>query len=184
LPAALAAIIDQGTEQHFAVGAALLSPGECSNALWCIQAGLVRSYALDAHGKSRNLGFYGPGSFLSGQLTLENSQVCCGEQVLGVSALVATQAHAVSLKAINQLRQQDAEVANWIFRHLMLRTSSQQQHSADLLQRSATERYLELLKTQPDIAKSVALHQIADWLGITAVALSRIRRKLKANGDF
>ena len=49
---------------------------------------------------------------------------------------------------------------------------------ADLAQRSAGERYQELLATQPDIVDRVPLHQIAAWLGITPVALSRIRRRL------
>jgi CRP-like cAMP-binding protein len=181
LPQTLAAFIEQRPVQHFTVGAALLTPNERSNTLWWIDSGLVRTYALDAQGNSRNLGFHGPGSFLCGQLTLQNGQVCCGGQALGVSALVTTEAISVPLKVIDQMRLQDTQIADWIIRYLLLHSSSQQQHNAALLQRSATERYQELLQTQPNIAHSVALHQIADWLGITPVALSRIRRKLKAN---
>jgi CRP-like cAMP-binding protein len=179
-PAPLAALIERSPTHHFAIGAALLTPGERSNVLWCIQDGLVRMYALDPNGNNHNLGFFGAGRFVSGQLTLRNGQICCGDQALGVAALIQTTAVAVPLDAIEQLRQQHTEVADWVIAQLLERASSQQRQATDLLQRSATDRYLDLLQTQPDIAKHVALHQIAGWLGITPVALSRIRRKLKA----
>lgn len=44
---------------------------------------------------------------------------------------------------------------------------------------SAQERYLELLKTYPDIENRVLLKHIASFLGITQVSLSRIRAGLQ-----
>lgn len=46
------------------------------------------------------------------------------------------------------------------------------------LQNTASERYQALLAEHPDWAKRVPLRHLASYLGITDVALSRIRRQL------
>ena len=46
------------------------------------------------------------------------------------------------------------------------------------LQLTATERYLALQDEHPDWLARIALRHLASWLGITDVALSRIRRRL------
>lgn len=48
----------------------------------------------------------------------------------------------------------------------------------DIHQKSTTERYLELVKKYPDILESVALRDIASYLLVTPVYLSRIRKNL------
>ncbi len=47
-----------------------------------------------------------------------------------------------------------------------------------LLLKTAEERYLELLETQPHILERLPQHYIASYLGIRAPSLSRIRNKL------
>lgn len=46
------------------------------------------------------------------------------------------------------------------------------------LSESAEERYLKLMKEQPDLFQMVALKHIASYMGITPQALSRIRRRI------
>ena len=43
---------------------------------------------------------------------------------------------------------------------------------------SGREKYLDLIANFPEIALHVPLHQIASYLGITDVTLSRIRKGL------
>ena len=43
----------------------------------------------------------------------------------------------------------------------------------------ATQRYLKLCKKIPDIESLIPQYQIASYLGITPVQLSRIRKKMK-----
>tara|TARA_R110002072_G_scaffold64203_2_gene159289 strand:+ start:135362 stop:135973 length:612 start_codon:yes stop_codon:yes gene_type:complete len=51
-----------------------------------------------------------------------------------------------------------------------------------LLMRDASERYLNLLKMEPEVAKRVPQYQLASYLGITASALNRVIKKLKTDG--
>ncbi len=48
----------------------------------------------------------------------------------------------------------------------------------ELLQLSAEERYRRFLKEYPGLERRIKQHYIATYLGITPVALSRIRRKI------
>lgn len=48
----------------------------------------------------------------------------------------------------------------------------------NLYQKSLTERYLELVEKYPDVLDQVALRDIASYLLVTPIYLSRIRKKL------
>lgn len=53
-----------------------------------------------------------------------------------------------------------------------------EERSKELATLTAEQRYLKLLKTQPQIIQNVPLQYIASFLGIKAESLSRIRRNL------
>jgi len=50
------------------------------------------------------------------------------------------------------------------------------------ISKTEEERYLLLLKKQPDIIKRVPQYMIAQYLGIEAESLSRIRKRISKNG--
>tara|TARA_A100001011_G_scaffold299098_1_gene312159 strand:- start:528 stop:1133 length:606 start_codon:yes stop_codon:yes gene_type:complete len=52
-----------------------------------------------------------------------------------------------------------------------------------LITKSAEERYVDLVKNHPKIIQSISLKMIASYLGITDVALSRIRSRLSKRGS-
>ena len=52
------------------------------------------------------------------------------------------------------------------------------QHCIDLQTLSATDRYLKLLTTYPDLFQLVPLYHIANYLGIAPKSLSRIRNSI------
>jgi CRP-like cAMP-binding protein len=182
LPAALRALIDRTAVRDFASGATLIDVADGAPPVWYIESGLVRLYALDADGHSYNLGFHAEGELVSGRLALGADQVCCVDRALGVEALQATRARPLALAELDRLRRSDAEVANWLVERLLQLNAERLGRETDLVQRSATERYLELLRKQAGIIEHVPLQQIASWLGITPVALSRIRRRVRQPG--
>ena len=52
-----------------------------------------------------------------------------------------------------------------------------------LITQTAEERYVDLVKNHPKIINSISLKMIASYLGITDVALSRIRARLAKKGN-
>ena len=51
-------------------------------------------------------------------------------------------------------------------------------HSVSMISDSAKDRYLELMKTKPQIMQNVPLKHIATYMGITDSSLSRIRKEV------
>ncbi|MFM1960533.1 MAG: hypothetical protein RL588_2050 [Pseudomonadota bacterium] len=58
------------------------------------------------------------------------------------------------------------------------------QREEDLLCLAAEARYLAFVRRDPDLAQRLELQEIASFLRITPVALSRIRRRLRLRGDL
>jgi hypothetical protein len=54
-------------------------------------------------------------------------------------------------------------------------------HSVSIIADPARDRYINLLKSKPDIVQNVPLKQIATYLGITDTSLSRIRKEIIDN---
>ena len=53
-----------------------------------------------------------------------------------------------------------------------------------LITQTAEKRYVDLVKNHPKIINSISLKMIASYLGITDVALSRIRSRLAKKGNI
>jgi CRP-like cAMP-binding protein len=51
------------------------------------------------------------------------------------------------------------------------------------LSQTPEQRYLHLLETQPDFLQKIPQHYLANYLGITPVSLSRIRRRIFATRE-
>jgi CRP-like cAMP-binding protein len=179
LPAALRALIDRSAARDFATGATLIDVGDSAPPVWFIESGLVRLYALDADGHAYNLGFHADSELVSGRLVLGTDRGCCIDRALGVEALQATRARRLALAELDRLRRQEPEVSNWLIERLLQLNAERLGRAADLVQRSAAERYAELLRKQAGVIERVPLKQVAAWLGITPVALSRIRRRMR-----
>jgi hypothetical protein len=52
-------------------------------------------------------------------------------------------------------------------------------HSLSLITTEAKDRYLNLMKNQPEIIQNIPSKYIATYLGITDTSLSRIRKEIK-----
>lgn len=179
---ALHALVASSPAREFEAGATLIDPAARQAPLWYVHDGLLRLYLLGPAGDHYNLGFHGPGELVAARFALRDGAVCCAERALGVDALQPTRASALSVAAIDRLRREDAGFSGWLIERLLQLSAERLGREADLVQRSASERYRELLDKRPGLLKQVPLQQIAAWLGITPVALSRIRRRLGSGG--
>lgn len=78
----------------------------------------------------------------------------------------------------NRLCQQyptlEQTMTRWICQRFML----YRQRVILQLQNTPTQRYQELVANEPELLDRVPLHELASYLGITPVSLSRIRHKL------
>jgi hypothetical protein len=84
----------------------------------------------------------------------------------------------LSKKGLESLKRSNLEVANLIIRFYSRSLILSQKRMDSLQFESASKRYLNLLRDQPNLIHKVPLQHVASFLGITQETLSRIRANL------
>jgi CRP-like cAMP-binding protein len=159
--------------RHLAGGELLLRSGDEVRAVWRVEAGLVRLYYLAADGMQRNRSFHAEGQWLGAGVPLSVSQSPYMIEALEPTVLV--ELRYPSLQAWMDVDAVRVRLADALAATVRQRDAREE----SLLLKDATTRYLDFMASEPRLAARVPLHHVASYLGITNVALSRIRRKLK-----
>ena len=174
LPPDLEAQANGAHGQSLANGEALLRAGDVWSHLLWVERGSFRLYYLDRQGRAANKNFY-----------LENAMFWPITPALAqspsrfwVEALEPSLVWKLTWSSW-QTTAQTFEPWQRLERQVLARLlEDKMNREQQFLQHTATERYQALLSAHPDWAKRVPLRHLASYLGITDVALSRIRRRL------
>lgn len=164
-----------GTSRQVEARQPLLRAGDVARRLYLIEQGCARLYVIDEEGRETSTQFFFEGdvvssldSLLSGQPSALNlaTMEACHLQVVEASALMqrarADTALQSELQALTQRR---------LIHYIKLYTSA--------IAHSPTRRYLDLKAAHKGQLDRIPLNILAGYLGVSAVHLSRIRRKLK-----
>lgn len=174
LPPAAAHLCHQSRPTTLAKGDALLREGMAWQQLWWLERGALRLYYLDREGHATNKNFY-----LSGVIVWPITPALREQPVhFWVEALEPSRVWALPW---TEWATAVGHFAPWqALEHHTLAALLQDKMAREhaFLQYSATERYLALQAQHPDWLARIPLRHLASWLGITDVALSRIRRRL------
>jgi len=151
----------------------LLSDGEIAKEMYFITKGCLRSYYVK-EGVDISAYFYTEGmfagaydSFISRQPsrhyieTLENSELLI-----------------INYAKFQILFDKFPKMNEFILKILENRFTSLHKLFTSQILDTPQERYLYLLKNNPDLINRIPQHQIATFLGITPVSLSRIRKRI------
>lgn len=140
-----------------------------------IESGIVRLFIpRDNPDKEITFGF----SFKNQFVSAYDSFLTQSPSNYQLQALTETTMLSISYKDL-QLVYESTQIGNLIGRltaeDLFLIKSKREQ---DLLNLNAEQRYLKLFKERPELLKSIPLKYISSYIGVTAQALSRIRKRL------
>lgn len=175
LPDAACAVLDQTRLLAPHPGEPLLRAGERWQHLWWIESGCFRLYYLDRKGQASNKNFHLDGAMLW-PLTPD---LVARPVDFWVEALEPARVWSVPWAA---WRKAIGEEPSWrALEHTTLTALLQDKMRREqaFLQCSATERYQSLLNDRPEWVTRIPLRHLASYLGMTDVALSRIRRRLR-----
>ncbi|KRD09081.1 cyclic nucleotide-binding protein [Flavobacterium sp. Root901] len=157
-------------------GETLLQNGEIAKNLHFIAKGILRTFITDEQGN-----FYNKNLFLEN--TLAGSKVSLMMQTpshFSIEALEDCILINIDYKEYMKLINENIDLKNFYIAHLEKNwIIEKEQREIALVMQNATERYLSLLKKNPDIAERIPLLHIASHLGITPTQLSRIRKSLE-----
>ena len=159
--------------KSFAKSDYLIRAGESDTGLYLIQKGLVRFVYLTEDGKEFNKSFAAEGEFVGCLLSMLTTHNCR----FSIQALEACDTIFLSNLDRKRLFQRFPEwerLGRILAEQLALKKEARE---AEFLLDSAEIRYQRFMTEHPDWIKRLPQYQIASYLGITDVALSRIRHK-------
>ena len=157
-------------------GARIGKPDEVPTKVYMLISGVMRAYLDSESGKQYNKNFFMPFSFVGAFTGLIKGQ----PSKLVYEALTNCKVYEVNFATFMDLCKTDIHVShlyNRVLEHVFIKYEERQ---IELISMDATQRYLKLIKKIPKIENLVPQYQIASYLSITPVQLSRIRKKLKS----
>lgn len=146
--------------------------GEIFNFMYFVLDGCVRLYYND-HGDEKTAFFYTEGKFIraidsykNGTPANENYQAIEETTLLVFSKSI--------LKSLLKEHSNFEKVAQAAVEEEL---NTAQNIILSFISKSAEQRYMELIQSNPELFKNINQHYIASYLGVTPESLSRIRRR-------
>jgi len=174
LPAPAETVVAASQARQFGSGESLLRAGDRWSSLLWVETGVLRFFYLDRQGRSANKNFY-----LDGAVLWPITPALAGQPVdFWIEAITPARVWLLPWTAWQ------AAVEGWPEWQLLERRTlarlldDKMRREQQFLQCSATRRYEELCQRQPAWLARIPLRHLASYLGITDVALSRVRRRL------
>ncbi len=162
------------SEVEYPKGYSLLNADKVERNIYFIKKGIVRAYT-DA---------------VDGEITFWFGRE--GDTVVSMKSYVANQKgyetielledcilYELNMNALNHLFAKDIHIANWGRKFAEQELLKTEERLIARQFKTASERYGELMKNNPELLQRIQLSHIASYLGITQVSLSRIRAKLR-----
>lgn len=173
-PATRTALVLSGRDFHVAKGTQILHAHEAWQTAYWLKNGIVRMYHIDRDGNEHNKRFFTQGSFFWPVSAVMREQAAG----FSMAALASTTGTCWSFSVLRAAFNSPYE---WLeFNHLWTDSllTAKLKREQELLQLSATERYVALCQDEPALIRAVPDHHLASYIGITPVSLSRIKKSL------
>jgi len=148
--------------------------GDSDKSLYFVQSGLLKVYYSFESCKKSVKSFIVPQDII-GSLTSTCSEEGCSFSLLCLEPAVLIR---IPFTKLLQYSQQDHEIANSLIDSLLKLSMKKERREYEFLCLSAEERYCLLADTSPKLLEKVTQNDIARYLGVTPVGLSRIKNRV------
>jgi CRP-like cAMP-binding protein len=167
------AIIEHTHVESFSKGTVILKEGEVCTRCYFVLTGCVRQYQI-VNGEEKTSAF-----FTEGQASVLYSSYLEGSPSEYYLSCIEDCTLTVGTREQEQkLHKQYPNLVHLIHTLMPQDYSKVQNHLSSMINNSPEERYLNLIKTQPELLGRVPLNQIASYIGVTPESFSRIRRRI------
>ena len=149
-------------------------PGAKVSSFAIVRTGLVRHFYVDAKGRESVKAFRGPGEFSAPYAELIQRK----PSRTFIQALAPTELLTFEVARFDALAEDSLELQRLARRFVEQHFVAKEQREYEFLQLSAEERYRQFCAERPEHLSHIPQHQVASYIGITPVALSRIRARV------
>ncbi|ELR68888.1 cAMP-binding protein [Fulvivirga imtechensis AK7] len=167
-------LLDSCKVKQVAKGEYLVRVGEHCHHSFFVEKGLLRQFSIDDKGKEHIIQFAPENWFVTDRESVYFDQPSkFFIQAVEDSTVLFLEEHFIAA-----LAREDQAFADFNNRLLHNHIRHLQKRINLLLSASAEERYLDFVKTYPDVLLRVPQTMVASYLGITPESLSRVRKEL------
>ncbi|OIR08335.1 DNA-binding transcriptional dual regulator Crp [mine drainage metagenome] len=150
----------------------LLREGAISKKAFFIEKGCIRLF-FNNNGKDITFQFFFEGEGVSSVESFRTNQ----PSLFSIETIEPCIVHVISKKKFQTILSSSSLIKQQIEEFTFLRMILYQKLFLSRIKDNPQKRYEELLKNYPKILQRIPQHYIASYLGITAVSLSRIRKR-------
>lgn len=151
-----------------------LAEGTVCDEYLFLEKGFMRAFAHDTEGNEVTTNFYSEGDFIFEVASFFNRT----KSKENIQALADSVGWYITYDQLNDLFHALPQFREFGRSILVKGFSELKTRMLSMITETAEERYLFLLKTNPEIFQQASLKNIASYLGITDTSLSRIRKEL------
>lgn len=173
--AELHAIIEEHHIVNFKKGDYIFKKGETLHQYIVLKSGIARAFTYNFEGEDITTDFFIEYDIVIDELSLFQ-RIPLQEHI---QALTDCTGYSIDYPNFQHLFHHIGGFSEWGRIWMTAKLFQFKQKSIDMITLSAKDRYLNLLKTRPEILQNVPLKFIASYLGITDTSLSRIRKSIK-----
>ncbi len=156
-------------------GEDIIKEGRKTKTIAFLTSGLMRAFTTLESGKKITKNIFSPISFVGAFSSLVKDE----PSLLCYEALVDSVVFEVNFKEFIKLSKTNIDISNLYNRILEYVFVMYERKQLDSMTMNGTEKYLSLKKQIPNIDNLIPQYQIASYLNISAVQLSRIRKELQ-----
>jgi len=151
--------------------------GDHDRSFYYVQSGLLKAYYTSDDGKEFIKSFLLPEDFI-GSLASAYSEESCS---FGLLCLEQSVLIKIPFKCLYEYSKNDLELANTLIKRLLHVSMKKEKREYEFLCLSAEDRFSLLERTHPLLLEKVTQNDLARYLGLTPVGLSRIKKRLHDN---
>jgi CRP-like cAMP-binding protein len=167
-------LLELGKEVVLRKGQNFLSEGEVPKKFAFVNKGLFRYYYVDRKGNEFTKGFFEENVFLSSY----SAMIAGRESFFSIEALEDSSLVVFEYNHWKELFKQHNCWSLFLIAILEKGFTKKETREREFLLFDAEERYRAFSQNNPGLEQRVKQHMIASYLGITNVALSRVRKKM------
>lgn len=166
-------LLNQIKPMYFAKGDIVFSQGEVCRQIYYIHTGLVKLSYLTLEGKEMVKSFITEGQIFGSM----QSQITGGASTFSAITLESIQVDALDYSILQQLINENTELQKLMLHFFQQLALKKEIREYEFLCLSARQRYQKLCHESPDLVNRVKQADLALYLGITPIALSRLKHR-------
>lgn len=159
---------------HYSKNEKIIETGKTSSEVFFVNSGYLRYYKVLGSGEELIIHIYAPDNFAASLKSFFFG--ASSEEIL--QSITDCELLSISKTDLEKLYSADQKWQYFGRKLMECFLAEKEQRIIDQISLTGKEKYLKLLKTNPDIIRNVQVKFLASFLGIKPESLSRIKRKI------